>query len=70
MKPPESLFHITGYALWSRCTGNFIPDSEVHGANMGPTWGRQEPGGPHVDHVNLATWDYDVINIFRATGPL
>ena len=23
------------------------PDSEVHGANMGPIWGRQDPGGPH-----------------------
>ena len=24
-----------------------IPDSKVHGANMGPIWGRQDPGGPH-----------------------
>ena len=31
-------------------------DSKVHGANMGPTWGRQDLGGPHVDHVNLAIW--------------
>ena len=23
-------------------------DSKAHGANMGPIWGRQEPGGPHV----------------------
>ena len=22
------------------------PDSKVYGANMGPTWGRQDPGGP------------------------
>ena len=34
-----------------------IPDSKVHGANMGPTWGQQDPGGPHVGHVNLAIWD-------------
>ena len=34
-----------------------IPDSKVHGTNMGPTWGRQDPGGPHVDHVKLAIWD-------------
>ena len=32
------------------------PDSKVHGANMGPTWGRQDPGGPHVDHMNFAIW--------------
>ena len=23
------------------------PDSKVHGANIGPIWGRQDPGGPH-----------------------
>ena len=33
------------------------PDSKVHGANMGPTWGRQDPGGPHVGHMNLAIWE-------------
>ena len=32
------------------------PDSKVHGANMGPIWGRQDPGGPHVDTMNLAIW--------------
>ena len=25
---------------------------------MGPTWDRQDPGGPHVDHVNLVMWGY------------
>ena len=30
------------------------PDSKVRGTNMGPTWGRQDPGGPHVGHMNLA----------------
>ena len=34
-----------------------IPDSKVHGGNMGPTGGRQDPGGSHVGHMNLATWD-------------
>ena len=32
-------------------------ESKAYGANMGSTWGRQDPGGPHVGHVNLATWD-------------
>ena len=27
------------------------PDRKVHGANMGPIWGRQDPGGPM-----LALW--------------
>ena len=35
----------------------YIPDSKVHGAKMGPTWGRQDPGGPRVGHMNLAIWD-------------
>ena len=34
-----------------------IPDSNVHGANMGPIWGRQDPGGPHVGPMNFAMWD-------------
>ena len=33
------------------------PDSKIHGANIGPTWGRQDPGGLHVGHMNLAIWD-------------
>ena len=32
------------------------PDSKVHKANMGPTWDRQDPGGPHVVSMNLAIW--------------
>ena len=31
-----------------------VPDSKVHGANMGPIWGRQDPGGPHVGPMNCA----------------
>ena len=27
------------------------------GGNMGPVWGRQEPGGPHVGPMNFAIWD-------------
>ena len=35
---------------------NVLPDSQIDGANVGPTWGRQDPGGPHVDHSNVAIW--------------
>ena len=34
-----------------------IPDGKVHGANMGPIWGRQDPGGPYVGPMNFAIWD-------------
>ena len=32
------------------------PDSKFHGANMGPIWDRQDPGGPHVGPMNFAIW--------------
>ena len=35
-----------------------IPDSKVHGTNMGPIWGQQDPGGPHVGPMNFAIWDH------------
>ena len=34
-----------------------IPDSKVHGATMGPIWGRQDPGGPHAGPMRFAIWD-------------
>ena len=30
---------------------------------MGPIWGRQDPGGPHVGPMNFAIWDV----VFQAT---
>ena len=36
---------------------HYNPDSKVHGANVGPILGRQEPGGPHVGHMNFAIWE-------------
>ena len=32
------------------------PDSKVHGAHLGPIWGRQDPGGPYVGPMNFAIW--------------
>ena len=51
------------YAWW--CPGHSwlymssdreYPDSKVSGAKMGPIWGRQDPGGPHVGPMNFAIW--------------
>ena len=36
--------------------GHIDPDSKVHGANMGPIWDRQDPGGPHVGPANFPIW--------------
>ena len=39
------------------------PDSKVHGANMGPSWGRQDPVGPHVGPMNFALWGFTRSNV-------
>ena len=39
---------------------DIYPDSKVHGTNLGPIWGRQDPGGPHVVPMNFAIWVYTV----------
>ena len=35
---------------------HLFPDSKVYGANVGSTWGRQDPGGSHFSHTNFAMW--------------
>ena len=35
---------------------SYYPESKVHGAIMGPIWGRQDPGVPHVGPMNFAIW--------------
>ena len=42
--------------MYVLCLSGFFPDSKVDGANMGPIWGRQDPGGPHVGPINFALW--------------
>ena len=36
---------------------NSIPDSKFHGANTGPIWGQQDPGGSRVGPMNFPIWD-------------
>ena len=45
------------------------PNSKIHGANMGPIWGCQDPGGPHVGPMNFAIWvhaPYPTVNAMPA----
>ena len=39
------------------------PDSKVHGTNMGPIRGRQDPGGPHVGPMNFVIWDINPCHV-------
>ena len=47
----------TGATSIQRATTTSIPDSKVHGANMGPTWVLSAPDGPHFGSVDLAIGD-------------
>ena len=38
------------------------PDSKFHGANMGPIWGRQDPGGQIIAE-NRSSADHDDIKV-------
>ena len=38
-------------------TLQYSPESKVHGSSMGPTWGRQDPGGLHMGRINLVIWE-------------
>ena len=57
----DALKNVLNYAssLGASCraTTRNNPDSKVHGANMGPIWGRQDPGGRHVGPMNLVIWE-------------
>ena len=50
------------------------PDGKVHGANMRPIWGQQDPGGHHVGPVNFAIWETTIWeehpSIIPYTGPV
>ena len=48
--------HTDGVMVWKHFPHDCSPDSKVHGVNMGPIWGRQDPGGPQVGPMNLAIW--------------
>ena len=55
MKQSCSLTLISPHPSESAMTNGY-PNSKVHGANMGPIWGRQDPGGPHAGPMNFAIW--------------
>ena len=50
--PAQRASNTKNVSIWWR----HHADSKVHGANMGPIWGRQDPGGPHVGPMNFAIW--------------
>ena len=58
--------HIFGakyvYVLYFLATyqQNNPPDSKFRGVNMGPIWGRHDPGGPHVGPMYFVIWPHAI----------
>ena len=50
--------------------GKKISDSKIQGANTGPIWGPQDPGGPHVGPMNFAIWDMGLLYTCSEYGML
>ena len=44
-----------------------IPNSKVYSANIGPIWGRQDPGGTHAGSINFAIGDVTLFAPFQVT---
>ena len=56
---------IASILFQSQCLHSYlrVPDSKVHGANMGPTWVLSAPDGPHVSPMNLSITVYSYLRV-------
>ena len=70
----QKVIHTVYYMIYAQgfvllCFDEFLlsilsyPYSTVHGANMGPIWGWQDPGGPRVGPMNFAIWVIMIIHL-------
>ena len=50
------LVHLVHISQGYLALGQVYPDKKVRGANMGPIWGPQDPGGSHVGPINCPIW--------------
>ena len=61
--------HIMHIFMFASMIAIVVPDSKLHGANMGPTWVLSAPDGPHVGPMNLAMRGSQVnVNAIHNTG--
>ena len=53
----KAVFVVYRYCLsWCSSFGILVPDSKFNRANMGTTWGQQDPGMPHDGPNDIAIW--------------
>ena len=56
-REPTGLSYEQGEGLAMEMIYTHIPDSKIHGTNIGSAWILYDPGGPHVGPMNLAIRD-------------
>ena len=62
----SEIHRISDFSKWiHHPQAGVFPNSKVHGVNMGPIWGRQDSGGPHVGPMNFAIWVVVLQSIFH-----
>ena len=61
VKPPLSLGLTRVITSYQRQVRSY-PDNKVHEANMGPIWGRQNPGGPMLAPWTLLSGNHDLFS--------
>ena len=49
-------WYLKNTSLYQYFFNNHVPDSKVHGTNMGPIWDQQDPGGPHISPMDIVIW--------------
>ena len=65
----SKVFPFQAVVIWMKpMRRHRIPDSKVHGANIGPTWVLSAPDGPHVDPMNIAIRGYIFRGDFICSG--
>ena len=58
-KPSDHVTIMTNHGTWEIAGNEACTDSKVQWANMGPIWGGQDPGGPHVGPMKFAIWVWE-----------
>ena len=62
------VFYVMHSQVWYKGVYH-VPNSKVHGANMGPIWGQQDPVGSHVGPMNFGIWGHIRNKIISSRHP-
>ena len=49
---------------------DLLPDSKLHGTNMGPIWRRQTPSGPHIGPIRAVIYYWTNVSVYWTISTL